>query len=125
MNDETFLFKDLSYKIVGCAMQIHTEFGFGFLEKVYENALAILLEEAGIRCVQQAPIIIDFHGRNIGTFYADILVEDSIILELKSQPRLLDINRAQALNYLKATRKRLAILLNFGKSRLEHERLVF
>lgn len=122
--EEKLLFKDLSYKIVGLAMQVHNELGYGFLEKVYENALMVLFAEHGIRAVQQAQINIDFHGNNIGIFYADILVEDVIILELKSQEKLIDVNKAQALNYLKASRLRLAILLNFAKTKLENERIV-
>ena len=121
---EKILYRDLSYKIVGLAMKVHTELGYGFLEKVYENALMVAFEENGIVAVQQAPIEIIFHDRVIGTFYADILVEKSIILELKSQEKIIDINRAQSLNYLKATKLRLAILLNFAKKRLGYERVI-
>lgn len=87
-------YKDLSYKIIGLAIQVRKELGFGFLEKVYENDLMILPEE------------------------------NQIILELKAQDRIVDIHKAQTLNYLRATNLRLAILLNFGKDRLDHERLV-
>lgn len=122
--EDKILYRELSYKIVGLAMKVHTELGYGFLERVYENALMVAFEENGIFAVQQAPIEIIFHDRVIGTFYADILVENSIILELKSQEKIIDINRAQSLNYLKATKLRLAILLNFAKKRLEYERIV-
>ena len=84
----------------------------------------VLLEENGIEAKQQFPIKITFHGRIIGDYIAGILVEDQIILELKAQDKIIDIHKAQTLNYLRATNLRLAILLNFGKSRLEHERLV-
>lgn len=122
--DDGLLYKDLSYKIVGLAMKVHTDLGYGFLEKVYENALMVLREEHGIPAIQQAPIDISYHGRSIGTYFADILVDNTIILELKSQERIININKAQALNYLKATGYRLAILLNFSKTQLEHERVI-
>ncbi len=122
--EENILYKDLSYKIVGLAMQVHTELGPGFLEKVYENALMILFEENRIRAHQQFPISVQFHGRIVGDYFADILVEDSFILELKAQDRIAEIHKAQTLNYLKATQFKLAILINFGKHRLEYERLV-
>ncbi|MDQ3323646.1 MAG: GxxExxY protein [Acidobacteriota bacterium] len=122
--DEKILYKDISYKIVGLAIEVRKELGFGFLEKVYENALIILLEENGIKAEQQFPIKVSFHGQVIGDYIADILVENQIILELKAQDKITDIHKAQTLNYLRATNSRLAILLNFGKDRLEYERLV-
>lgn len=122
--EEGILHKDLSYKIVGLAMQVHTELGFGFLEKVYENSLMVLFEENGIRAVQQVPILVPFHDRIVGEYVADIVVEDSIIIELKAQDRIAEIHKAQTLNYLKATNHRLALLINFGKYKLEYERLV-
>ena len=118
------LHKELSYKLVGLAMQVHRELGPGFLEKVYENALMILFEENGISAQAQFPVKVYFHGRSVGDFIAEILVENSIILELKAHERLLQLHRAQTLNYLRATNYRLALLLNFGKASLEHERLV-
>ncbi len=123
--EEKIIYKDLSYQIVGLAIQVRKELGFGFLEKVYENALMVLLEENGIKAEQQVPIKVNFHGRIIGDYIADILVENQIILELKAQDKIVDVHKAQTLNYLKATGLRLAILLNFGKDRLDHERLVF
>ena len=123
MEDDKILFKDLSYKIVGLAMQVHTELGFGFLERVYENSLMILFEENGINAAQQVPIVVPFHGRIVGEYVADIVVEDSIILELKALDRIAEIHKAQTLNYLKATDFRLALLINFGKYRMEYERL--
>ena len=105
-------------------MQVHTELGYGFLEKVYENSLMILLEENGIKADQQVPIKVVFHGQIVGEYIADILVENTIILELKAQDKISDIHKSQTLNYLKATKLKLAILLNFGKHKLKYERLV-
>jgi GxxExxY protein len=123
--EEKILHKDLSYQIVGLAIQVRKELGYGFLEKVYENALMVLLEENGIKAEQQVPIKVNFHGRVIGNYIADILVEDSIILELKTIDRITKYEMAQTLNYLKATGLKLALILNFGKEGLSHERLVY
>jgi GxxExxY protein len=123
-NENKILYKDLSYKIVGLAMQVYNKLGYGFLEKVYENALMVLFQREGIQAKQQAPIAVYFEGEAVGDYYADILVEDKIILELKSVEEIINAHRSQALNYLKATRLPLAIILNFGKDGLEQERLV-
>lgn len=118
------VYKDLSYKIVGLAMKVHNELGPGFLEKVYENSLMVLFEENGIVAETQVPIQVRFHGKIVGDYFADIVVENSIILELKAQDRIADIHKAQTLNYLKATQFKLALLINFGRDRLEYNRLV-
>ena len=123
-NEDKILYKDLSYRIVGLAMQVHNKLGYGFLEKVYENALMVLFRRESIQAKQQAPITVCFEGEVVGDYYADILVEDEIILELKSSEGIIDAYRAQTLNYLKATNLRLAIILNFGKETLEYERIV-
>ena len=122
--EEKILHKDLSYKIIGLAMEVHTKLGYGFLEKVYENAMMVLLRREGIHAKQQAPITVYFDGKVVGDYYADILVEDKIILELKAIEKITDVHRAQTLNYLKATGLHLAILLNLGRERLKYERLV-
>jgi GxxExxY protein len=119
---ENLLYPDLSYQVVGLAMEVHNRLGYGFLEKVYENALMILLRKAGIKARQQCPIKVYFEGEEVGRYVVDIVVEESIILELKSQDIITNANRAQTLNYLKATGYKLAIILNFGKSRLQIER---
>lgn len=118
------LHKDLSYKIVGLAMQIHSELGFGFLEKVYENSMMVLFRRENIMAKQQVPISVSFDGEIVGDYYADIVIEDKIILELKAIEKITDAHKAQALNYLKATGLKLAIIINFGKQRLEYERIV-
>ncbi|MEP7340832.1 MAG: GxxExxY protein [Acidobacteriota bacterium] len=122
---ESLLYPDLSYQIVCLAMNVHNKLGHGFLEKVYENSMMVLLRKAGIKAEQQSPIKVYFEGEEVGFYIADILVDGCIILELKSQERITDANRAQTLNYLKATGYKLAIILNFGKSRLEQERLAY
>ncbi len=106
-------------------MEVHRRLGYGFLEKVYENSLMVLLRRDKIPAVQQAPINIRFEGEIVGNYIADILVDDKIILELKCVEAIANIHRAQTLNYLKATGKQLAIILNFAKEKLEYERLIF
>ncbi|RLC46986.1 MAG: GxxExxY protein [Candidatus Cloacimonadota bacterium] len=124
MKKNKILYKELSYEIIGLAMKVHTILGPGFLEKVYENALMVLFGKEGIKAVQQAPIKVKFENEIVGNYYADILIENKIILELKTVEKITDIHRAQALNYLKATGLKLAIILNFDAKSLEYERLV-
>ena len=80
-NKKDILYKELSYKIIGLAMQVHNKLGYGFLEKVYENALMVLLRREGIQATQQAPIEVYFEGEVIGDYYANILVEEKILKE--------------------------------------------
>jgi GxxExxY protein len=122
---ENLLYPDLSYQVVGLAMEVHNRLGYGFWEKVYENALMILLRKAGIKAQQQCAIKVYFEGEEVGSYVADIVVEESIILELKAQDTITNADRAQTLNYLKATGYKLAIVLNFGKTRLQTERFAY
>ena len=119
-----FLYKELSYKIIGLAMEVHRELGSGFLEKVYENALMILLKEKGVKAKQQEPIKINFRDAVIGDYIADIIVGDKIILELKCSLKIVGVNKAQIANYLKATGKKVGIIINFGNESLEIERII-
>ena len=123
-NENEILYKNLPYKIVGCAMRVHSKLGYGFLEKVYENALMVLFRREGIEAKQQVPITVYFEEEVVGNYYADILVEDKVILEIKSVENIIDAHIAQTLNYLKATGLRLAIILNFSKEKLKYKRIV-
>ncbi|NJM53402.1 MAG: GxxExxY protein [Blastocatellia bacterium] len=122
--DDKFLHKELSYKIVGLAMEVHRKLGGGFLEKVYENSLMILFRRENIKAEQQIPIEVYFEAQIVGDYIADILVENSIILELKAIDSLANSHRSQTINYLKATGLRVAYLINFGKKSLEYERFL-
>ncbi len=124
--DETkdIVYKDLSYKIIELALKVHNELGCGFLEKVYENALMILLDREGIPAEQQAPADVYFQNKVVGQYFADILVDNKLILELKTVDAIANIHKAQILNYLRATGMRLGLILNFAKPRLEYKRLV-
>ena len=124
--DETknIVYKDLSYKIIELALKVHNELGCGFLEKVYENALMILLDREGIPTKQQAPADVYFQNKVVGQYFADIIVDNKLILELKTVDTIADIHKAQILNYLRATGIKLGLILNFAKPRLEYKRLV-
>lgn len=118
------LHRDLTYKLIGLGMQVHRELGHGFLEKVYENSLMVLFRKAGVVAQQQVPIKVRFEGEIVGDYYADILVENSVILELKVAEKITKIHKAQTLNYLKATGIDLALIFNFGGESFEHHRLI-
>lgn len=124
VKNSKILYKDLSYKIVGLAMEVYNKLGYGFLEKVYENALMILFQREGIQAEQQAPIKVYFDGKVVGDYVADILIENKIIIELKSVEKIINAHKAQVLNYLSATGVHLGIILNFGKEELTFERFV-
>ena len=112
----------LTERIIGCAFKVSNTLGCGFLEKVYENALVHELRKNGLRAEPQRPINVYYDGVVVGEFFADIVVEDTVILELKAAAEHHDIFTAQCLNYLKATGKPVCLLLNFGKPRVEIKR---
>lgn len=125
MNEnEKIIYKDLSYKIIELALEVHNELGCGFLEKVYENALMILFDRENIPARQQAPADVYFQDKVVGQYFADIMVDNKLILELKTVDVIANIHKAQVLNYLRATGLKLGLILNFGKPRLEYKRLV-
>ncbi len=118
------LYKDITEKIIKAAMNVHNTLGFGFMEKVYENSLMIELEPSELEVVQQYPIKVSYKGKVVGDYIVDIIVENKIILELKSVDNLNKIYEVQLVNYLKATNTEVGILLNFGKEKLEFRRKV-
>ncbi|MBK7203311.1 GxxExxY protein [Candidatus Amarolinea dominans] len=118
------LYKELSFVIVGAAMEVHRILGPGFLEAVYQAALAHELTLRGIRFEQFKKLPVHYKGVLVGDYEADFVVEDKIILELKGISTLHPKHEAQAINYLTATGLRLAILLNFGAESLQHPRVV-
>lgn len=121
---EKILYEKESFEIIGLAMKVHSELGFGFIERVYENSFLILLAKAGFAVQQQMPIQVKFQGAIVGDFVADIVVDRKIILELKACQRIREEHKAQTLNYLRATDIRLGLLFNFGEARLEYKRFV-
>ncbi|WP_436716953.1 GxxExxY protein [Roseiconus lacunae] len=112
----------LTEKVIGCAFRVSNTLGSGFLEKVYENALAIELRKGGLDVKQQAPIKVMYERIVVGEYFADLLVSDLVIVELKAVKEISDAFAAQCLNYLKATGKPICLLLNFGKPRVEIKR---
>ena len=114
---------ELSQMVIGSAFRVANTLGAGFLEKVYENALAHELRRNGLRVRQQHPMIVRYEGVVVGEFAADLLVEDSLLVELKAARALDDTHLAQCLNYLRATGLNVCLLLNFGKPRLEVKRV--
>lgn len=111
-------------RTIGCALTVAHTLGCGFLEKIYENALAIELREAGLTVEQQHPITVQYRGSIIGEYFADLLVEGSVLVELKTARTLDSAHRAQCINYLRATGLRLCLLMNFGAPRLDIRRVV-
>ena len=115
---------ELTEKIIGAFYAVYNELGFGFSERVYENALAISLCKLELDVEQQAPITVYFADQIVGEFLADLLIQGKVILELKSVKTLTDQHEAQLFNYLKATRVEVGLLLNFGP-KAEFKRRVF
>jgi len=107
--------RELTAKIIDCAYKVHRELGFGFLESVYQNALVIELTKAGLQAEKEKKIQVNYDGQVVGDFVADILVEEKIILELKSVRELHPAHEAQLINYLKATGIEVGLLINFGE----------
>ncbi|MBU2542455.1 GxxExxY protein [Patescibacteria group bacterium] len=106
---------ELSNRIIRAYYNVYNRLGYGFLEKVYENALVLELKRMGIKGRRQAPIKVYDLGENVGEYFADIIVEDKIILELKAVDVLCEEHEAQLLNYLRATSIEVGLLFNFGK----------
>lgn len=115
----------LTESIIGCAFKVSNTLGIGFLEKVYENALVIELNVASLKCEQQKPIPVIYRGVVIGEYFADILVDSRVIIEIKAAKAIEDSHRAQLINYLKATGIHLGLLLNFGTTKLGISRMIF
>ncbi len=117
-------YQDLSEKIIAAAYAVHNELGCGFIEKVYKNALAIQLEETGVKCSCEVPLQVTYRGKVVGEYCADVIVEDKIVIEVKAVSRLDPVHEVQLVNYLKATGLNTGLLINFGRS-VEVKRRVF
>ena len=115
---------DLSKRLIGCALAVAGTLGSGFVEKVYENALAYELRKRGLFVAQQYGAVVRYDDVIVGEYKTDLLVEDAVLVELKAIKALDEIHLAQCLNYLKATDLRLCLLLNFSQPRLQIKRVV-
>ena len=119
------IFEELSFQVMSAVFEVHNVLGPGFLEKVYENALVKEFTLRGIKVETQKEINVSYKGDNIGRYYADILVDDKVIIELKAVDKLSRLNEAQLLNYLKTTGIKLGYLINMGSKSVEYKRLVY
>lgn len=121
--EKTFLYKEETFAIIGCAMEVLNALGCGFDEKVYENALTYEFARRKILFSQQERFPVSYKGRQVGVFIPDLIAFGKIIVELKTIEKIGNAERGQVLNYLKATGLKLALILNFGKKSLEWDRL--
>lgn len=120
-----FLYGDLTHQIIGAAFEVYKVLGYGFLEKVYQNALLEELRLRGVEFKSQYPIQVVYKGVVVGEYIADIFVDSKVIVELKAEKEYNERHEAQLLNYLRATGVKVGLLLNFGQSKCEHKRLVY
>ena len=112
---DNYKHSELTEKIIKAFYKVYNTLGYGFLEKVYENALFIELELIGLNIKKQEPIKVYYEEREVGVYFADITVENTIIIELKATEYLCEEHESQVINYLKATEIEVGLLLNFGK----------
>lgn len=117
------IYRELSYRVMQAVFEVHNTLGPGFVESVYEEALAYELEMRGIPFERQKKIVVRYRDRVVGTHRLDLVVDKTIVLELKAVSALNDVFKQQTLSYLKATGLRLGILINFGTPRVEYTRI--
>ncbi|MCO6042469.1 GxxExxY protein [Aeoliella sp. ICT_H6.2] len=127
MNTDKHRFEvnEITEMVIGCAFQVSNTLGVGFLEKVYENALAYELRKSGLMVSQQHPLVVHYDGVVVGEYYVDLLVENIVVVELKHVRAIDDSHVAQSINYLRATDNRVGLLLNFGQPKVQVKRLVY
>ena len=118
------LYEETTGKILEACFEVSNELGSGYLESVYEKALLIALRQKGLKAINQVPLKVKFRGEIVEEFFIDILVEDKILIELKSATALTKENYAQTINYLKATGLEIGLLVNFGTPKIEYRRFV-
>jgi GxxExxY protein len=124
-SEKDYPHKDVTEQIIGAAFEVHNELGFGFLEKVYENALLMELRTRSVNVAAQPEIPVSYKGQVIGTYYGDLLVAGAVLVEIKALATLTPVHEQQLLHYLKATGIKIGLLLNFGTKRLQMKRLIF
>lgn len=117
-------YKQITEEIIGSSYKVYNSLGFGFLESVYENSLVIELKKSKLKVEQQKPIEVYYSGKMVGTYKADLIVNELIIVELKSVLNLVKEFEVQLVNYLTATMKPVGLLINFGPKRVEIKRKI-
>lgn len=122
-DDRIMKYKELTHKIIGCAMKVHSTLGNGFQEVIYQRALAIEMEKQGLGFQREMEMSIYYEGINIGTRRVDFFVEDNIMVELKALVKLEEVHLAQAMNYCQAYKLPIGLLINFGAKSLEFKRV--
>lgn len=115
--------EELTYKIIGCAMEVHKQLGNGFQEVIYQRALAIEMQIQNINFSREYEMSIQYKGQDIGTRRVDFFVEDIIMVEIKARINLEDVHLAQAMNYVEAYHLEIGLLINFGAKSLQHKRV--
>lgn len=118
------LHEEITSQIIKAFYKVNNTLGFGFLEKVYENSMKLELQNAGLKVEQQKNIRVSYNGVEVGDYYADLLINECVIVELKVAECLCEEHEAQLLNYLKATNVEVGLLMNFGK-KAEFKRKIF
>lgn len=113
---ENYKHSDITDKIISCFYKVYNTLGYGFLEKVYENAMFLELKNLGLFVEKQKQITVYYEKQKVGEYYADLIVSDSVIIELKAAESLCEEHEFQLINYLKATEIEVGLLLNFGKN---------
>ena len=121
--NNSYKYSDLTGKIIGCAMKVHSTFGNGFQEVIYQRCLAIEMEKQGLKFSRELEMSIFYESINVGVRRVDFLVEDKIMVELKAISKLEDIHLAQGLNYLESYKLETGLLINFGAKSLEFKRI--
>ena len=116
-------YQELTYKIIGCAMEVHKQLGNGFQEVIYQRALAIEMASQGLEFSREHEMLIQYKGHEIGTRRVDFFVEDKIMVEIKAKIQLEDVHLAQAMNYVEAYDLEIGLLINFGAKSLQHKRV--
>jgi len=121
----TLQHQETTEKIIGASFEVYNQLGYGFLEKVYKNAMQVELIQRGANCKTESQIKIHYKGVVVGTYYADLFIDEAVIAELKVAKQYNPADEAQLLNELKATGIKVGLLINFGKERVEFKRLVY
>jgi GxxExxY protein len=124
MSDKHHLHSDITKKIIGAAMKVHSTLGNGFQEVIYQRALALEMRQQGLSFQRELEMQVFYAGEEIGTRRVDFLVEEKVVVELKAISKLEDVHLAQAINYLEAYQLEVGLLLNFGAKSLEYRRVV-
>lgn len=122
-DDQSFLYQNLTREIIGTSYTVMNELGVGFLESVYHKALDIALRQNGFNVQFEAPLKVFFRGYDIGTFKADLIVDQKIIIEVKTTDKIIGEHKAQIINYLSASRLPVGLIINFGQAKVEIARL--